>query len=917
MGGTSEDRTTGLLGRQSECDVLDALVADVASGTSRVLVLRGEAGAGKSALLGRLRAAVPGWRLLSAVGVESEMELAYSGLHQLCAPLTALLDRLPVPQQQALETVFGLSAGPPPDQFLVALATLNLLAEAAEPEPALCAVDDAQWLDQATIRVLAFVARRLLAERLALVCVARAEIGDHVLPEAPTLPVRGLGHDDSRTLLLSSLHGPLDEAVCEQLVVESHGNPLALIELPREWTTAELAGGFGLPDTQPVTSRIERSYARRIEQLPSPSRLLLVTAAADPVGDLALLQRALGVLGTDLAAAAPAVDDGLLDLRRHVEFAHPLVRSAAYRTAPVEDRRRAHRALAEATDAGLDPDRRAWHRARAAAGPDEDVAAEMERSAVRAQARGGLSAAAAFLTRAAELTPDPEVRAGRALAAAGADVHAGAFDSALAMLAMAEAGQVAEPQRALMDLLRAQLAFASSRGRDAVPLLLSAAGRLEPLDPGLARDTYLDAFAAALFAARLEGTVGVLDIAKAARSAPPRGCEPTPADALLDALVALTDGYDLGVPACRVAIELLGRVEVPDDRLRWLWQGCVLALETWDDAAADTLSAQHVAAARGSGALSDLSLALSSRIPVLVLCGELPAADTLVSEAASVEEATGISAAPYGGLIVAAWQGRDRVTRELVAATLAGATERGEGVGVAICEYARAVLGNATGRYEEAMAAAQSASAYDEVVVANWGLPELVEAATRTGRLDVAADALDRLAARAHASGTAWVRGVEARSRALLAEGDAAEDAYREAVALLAATRARADLARTRLLYGEWLRRANRRMDAREQLTEALDEFTAMGMSGFAERSRREVLATGATVRKRATPAGHDLTAQEAQIARLARDGLSNPEIAAQLFISARTVEWHLRKVFVKVGVHSRRQLRQIELAHR
>jgi DNA-binding CsgD family transcriptional regulator len=917
MGGSREEGSSGLLGRQDECDVLDALVADAAAGTSRVLVLRGEAGAGKSALVAHVSAGVRGWRVLSAVGVESEMELAYSGLHQLCTPLTGLLDRLPSPQRQALSTVFGLSAGPAPDPFLVALAALSLLAEAAENEPVLCTVDDAQWLDQASIQVLTFVARRLLAERVALVCVARAGIGDQVLPAMPTLSVGGLGHDDGRRLLLSNLHGPLDEVVCEQLVAESHGNPLALIELPREWTAAQLAGGFGLPDAQHVASRIEQSYARRIEQLPPPTRLLLVTAAADPVGDLTVLHRALGVLDVDFAAAAPAVDDRLLDLRRRVEFAHPLVRSAAYRTAPVDDRRRAHHALALATDVTQDPDRHAWHRARAAAGPDEDVATEMERSAVRAQARGGLAAAAAFRTRAAELTPDPAHRVARALDAAAANLQAGTFDSAVAMLAMADAGPVEDPQRAFMDLLRAQLAFGSSRGRDAAPLLLSAAGRLEPLDPGLARDTYLDAFGAALFAARLEGSVGVPQVAKAARSAPRRpGGERTPADALLDALVAMTDGYDVGVPACREAVALLGRVAVPEDRLRWLWQGGVLALETWDDAGAYALTTRHVDAARRSGALSELSLALSSRIPVLVLCGELPTAAALVSESASVEEATGISAAPYGALIVAAWQGRERATQEMVAATLAGATARGEGVGVAICEYSRAVLGNATGRYEEALAAAAGASGYDEVVVANWGLVELVEAATRTGRVDDAEEALDRLAGRARAAGTPWVRGVEARSRALLAAGDAAEDGYRQALALLGTTRAGADLARARLLYGEWLRRANRRMDAREQLSAALDAFTAMGMAAFAERARREVLATGATVRKRAVPAGHDLTAQELQIARLARDGLSNPEIAAQLFISARTVEWHLRKVFVKVGVHSRRQLRQVDLAH-
>jgi DNA-binding CsgD family transcriptional regulator len=875
-------------------------------------VLRGEAGAGKSALVQYVSARAATWRVLSAVGVESEMELAYNGLHQLCGPLFELMDRLPAPQRDALGTVFGVTVGPVPARFVVALAALSLLAEAAEHEPVLCVVDDAHWLDQASAQVLAFVARRLLAERVGIVAAARTGIGDQVLAGMPKLSVRGLNDRDGRELLLENLRGPVDPEVCEQIVAESHGNPLALLELPRGWTAEEVAGGFGILEAQHVTTRIHQSYARRIVQLPADSRLLVLAAAAESIGDPGLLQRAVHSFGVDMKAAGPAVDAGVLQIRRRVEFVHPLARAAAYQVAPPEDRRRAHQALADATDPEVDPDRRAWHRARAAAAPDEDVAVELEHSAARAGARGGMAAVAAFLTRASELTPDPVLRVSRALGAAAANVQAGSFDTAFAMLEMAEEGPVAEPQRAMMDLLRAQLAFASSRGNDATPLLMAAAGRLESLDPPLARQTYVDAFGAALFGARLNDTVGVSDVARAARAAPAAAVgESSPADLLLDALVGLSDGYAAGAPACKAAVQHLRDVDVPEDKLRWLWLGGVIALELWDAEGADSLSSRHVRIARQTGALSDLALALSSHIPVLVFRGELRAAASLVAEASSVEEATGITAAPYGALIVAAWRSSEREARELIGTTIRAASARGEGVGVAICEYSRAVLCNSFGRYEEGLIAAQGASDYREVVVENWGLVEVIEAAARTGRVEVAAEALDRLSAKARASGTDWVVGVESRSRALLSHDDDAESLYQDAIGRLGRVPAGADLARAHLLYGEWLRRTRRRVDARTELHGAFDMFTDMGMDGFAERARREVLATGATLRKRTPDTEHELTPQEAQIARLARDDLSNREIGAQLFISARTVEWHMRKVFTKLGVSSRRQLHQ------
>src|SRR6516165_749559 len=901
-------------------------MADVLAGASRVLVLRGEAGVGKSALLGYLSGRIAGeagggggWRVASAVGVESEMELAYSGLHQLCAPLLDHLDELPPPQRDALTTVFGLSAGPAPDRFLVGLAALTLVAQAAEQRPLACIIDDAQWLDGASAQLFGFVARRLLAERVALVCAARAGIGDGVLAGLPSLEIGGLSDGDARPLLLRHVPGPIDAAVTDQIIAESHGNPLALLELPRTWQTAELAGGFGLPAGQPVAGKIEHSYIQRLRLLPADTQLLVLTAAAEPLGDPILLRRAADALGIDMMAAAPAVDAGLVQVRIRVEFAHPLVRSAAYRAADAADRRRVHSALADATDALTDPDRRAWHRARATSGPDEQVAAELEQSADRAQARAGLAAAAAFLTRATELTPLPQARTRRALAAAFANVQAGAFENTRTLLTIARDGPADELQRAQIDLVRAQMAFASSRGNEATLLLLAAAQRLQSLNLQLTRQTYLDAFSAAQFAARLDEGVGTAEVARAARAAPRRpDDEPTPGDVLLDAFVALTDDYATAVPLGRDALTRLRRDPgSATANLRWLWQGCVLALELWDDESADDLSGHHLRLARQTGALSELPLALGSRTPVLVFCGELAAAAALVEESRSVHEAASIAEAPYGALILTAWRGQATEARELIEVTIGEASARGEGVGVAICEYSHAVLCNGLGQYDEALAAARGARADPrEMVAHNWGMTELIESAVRAGRPDLAAEALQRLTTKAQACRTDWALGIEARSRALLSTGDIAERGFREAIEHLSRARVHGELARAYLLYGEWLRQADRRADARRELTRAYEMFTAMGMDGFAERTRRELLATGATVRQRTADATEQLTEQEALIARRARDGLSNPEIGAQLFISARTVEWYLRKVYAKLGISSRRQL-QLALADR
>ncbi|OKI54660.1 helix-turn-helix transcriptional regulator [Micromonospora sp. CB01531] len=908
-----------LVGRLTECEQLDRLASEVLTGASRVLVLRSEPGMGKSALLGYLSQRVADWQVVSAVGAESEMELAYSGLHQLCAPLLDHLDELPTEQREAMATVFGLGNGPVPDRFLVGLGTLTLMAQAAEQRPLACIVDDAQWLDQASAQVLAFVARRLVAERVALVCAARTGAGDSVLTGLPELPVYGLSDRDARPLLLDNLHGPLDAAVIDQIVAESHGNPLALLELPRAWRETDLAGGFGLPgDSQAIAGKIERSYARRLELLPAETQLLTLVVAADPVGDPALIRRAADALSVTMAAMEPAVDAGIIRVHDRVEFAHPLARSSVYRAAATADRRRAHQVLAEVIDAQADPDRRAWHRARATDIPDEDVAAELELSADRAAARAGLAAAAAFLTRAAELTPLRAAQTRRALAAASANVQAGAFGTVQSMLTIAESGPIDQLQRAQIELVRAQLAFGSGRGEEAMLLMLAAARRLQPLSLELARQTYLDAFSAAQFAGRLEEGVGTAEVARAAQSAAlPPDAERTAGDLLLDAFIAITVDHADAVPRGREALAaLLGDTDPARDTLRWLWQGCVLALELWDDESAYILSERHLQRARKTGALTELPLALGSHTPVLVFSGELAAAASLAEEARSVLGSAGIAEAPYGALILGAWRGQVRETKDLIDVTKRAATSRGEGIGVAICEYSRAVLYNGLGQYDEAFEAARDACADPKEMVAhNWAMAELIESAVRTGRADLAQETLTRLTRKAQACRTDWALGIEARSQALLNDEDA-EPKFREAIERLGRARVRAELARAHLLYGEWLRRAKRRIDAREELTKAEEMFAAMGMEGFAQRARRELLATGATPRKRTVDTTNELTAQEALVARLARDGMSNPQIGGHLFLSTRTVEWHLSKIFAKLRITSRRQLRQALANH-
>ncbi|HET7049063.1 MAG TPA: AAA family ATPase [Solirubrobacteraceae bacterium] len=899
-----------LHGRRGERDVLHRLLEAVRGGQSRVLVVCGEPGVGKTALLQSAIESASGFRVERAVGVESEMELAFAALQQLSASMLDRLDRLPAPQRDALGVAFGLRAGNAPDRFLVGLAVLSLLAEVAEEQPLVCVVDDAQWLDRASAQALVFVARRLLAESVALVLVTREPSEE--LEALPRLVVEGLRNGDARALLGSVLRVPLDDRVRERIVAETRGNPLALLELPRGLTPDELAGGFGLPDAPGLSGRIEESFRRRLAGLSAETRQLLLVAAAEPVGDPVLLWRAADRLGIGVQAAADT--DGLLTIGARVTFRHPLVRSAVYRAASPGDRLAVHQALADATDAEVDPDRRAWHLAQATPGLDEDVASELERSADRAQARGGLAAAAAFLECASALTPEPSCRSQRALAAAQAKHQAGAFDAALRLIAIAEAGPLHELQRAQVDLLRGQIAFSLGRGSDAQPLLLRAAKRLEPLDQRLARETYLDALAAVFAPGMVASDESVLETARAARAAPPASQPPHVSDLLLDGLALLiTEGYAEGTPMLRRAVNAFRREDVSGgDGRRWLSLVARLPAFLWDDEAWDAISARLVRLARDAGALSVLPLALANHSAARLFEGEFAVATSLLEEVAAVNEATGASFAPYVGLAHAAFQGREAEVTPLIEAATTELVRRGDGLGLTFIHWVTAVLHNGLGRYEEALAAVQQEG--EDTYASwwrDWGLVELIEAAARSGKAELAVDALGRLSQATAASGTDWALGLEARSRALVTEGEAAEPLYRRAIEALGRTRVRVELARAHLLYGEWLRRERRGLDAREQLRHAHKLFTEFGMEAFAERARVELEATGEHARKRTVETRDDLTPQEAQVSRLAADGATNREIAAQLFISPSTVDYHLRKAFRKLGVRSRHQLKQ------
>jgi DNA-binding CsgD family transcriptional regulator len=898
-----------LTGRSVECAAVDRLLRSVCSGESRALVVHGDPGIGKTALLEYLAWTAAACRVLRAGGVQSEMEIAFAGLHQICSPMLGRLEAIPEPQRDALRITFGMISGPMPDPFLVGLGVLSLLSEAAAEQPVLCIVDDEQWLDRASARILAFVARRLGEESVGLVIGARDPSTEFT--GLPALIVGGLPEGDARLLLESVLTTAVDSAVRDRIVAEAGGNPLALLEFPRDLTAAELAGGFALPQAKTLSQSIEERFLRRTDALPAATKRLLLLASAEPVGDPRLVRQAAARLGIDFSAARPAGEAGLVEFSDRIRFRHPLVRSAIYWSFPEADRREVHRALAEVTDPSLDPDRRAWHLAQAVDGPDEDVADELERSAGRAQARGGFAAAAAFLERATALTRDPVLRVRRALDGAQANVQAGAIDSAQGLLEVGAAGPLSELAFARVALVRAQIAFVNNRGNDAAPLLVEAAGKFESVDQDLARSTYLDALVAAQFAGRFAAAGGtLLDVARAASDVSSRRGAPAEADLLLDGLADMfTRGYASAFPILRRAVKAMRPMPLAQE-LRWLSMGYAAALTMWDHATTKAMSARWMQLARDAGALSEMPLALMSRTYVLIAEGDLTAASLAVEEMTAAIAATESAFLPYGAIGVAACRGDEIDLLPMIEMTIEKAGQRGEGFGISAAHWAKAVLHNGHGRYGEALAAAKVASEVSyELGLSTWALIELIEAAAHLGDADAASRAFDELKEMTHASASDWGLGVQSRMNALLSDGDIADRIYQESIARLSDTPMRFELARARLYYGEWLRRNRRRGDALKQLRIGCSSFDEMGMAAFAERTRRQLRAAGDTARVRSQEAPVRLTEQERQIARLAREGLTNPEIGTRLFISARTVQYHLKKVFAKLDISSRAQI--------
>jgi DNA-binding CsgD family transcriptional regulator len=901
---------TSLLGRRAECSVLDRLIDAVRSGESQALVVHGEPGAGKTALLDWAASQADGMRVAQVAGVQAEKGMEFAGLHQLLIPFLGGLDGLPGPQRQALRSAFGLVEGPP-DQLLVGLAALKLLTDAAAGQPVLCLVDDAQWLAQVSVEVLGFIARRLGADRVGMLFTVREGEGPAAaLADLPERMLGGLPEEVAGELLAVSAGAPVDVQVSRRIAAGTAGNPLALVEAAGELTPAELSGAVPLGWPLRSGGRLEELYLTWVRELPAGTRTLLLVAAADPTGDPALVAKAAGQLGIDPEAGEVAGAERLVSWEPRVRFRHPLIRSAAYYAAPAVARRRAHAALAAVTDPGADPDRRAWHLSEATDGPDEQVAAELERSAGRAQARGGLAAIAAFLERAAALTPDLTRRAGRTLAAAETNVRAGAFGKARDLLAAAEAGPLDEFASARADLLHGQIAFASGVGSDTPLLLLKAAKQLEPLDLDLARQAYVDACQAAFLAGHLAGAGDLLEVSRAALALPPPAHPPRLVDLALDGFARLvTDGPAAAAPVLRRATSVITSSETPAaEILRWSWIITAADEALWDDGGWP-VTAQQVQLAREAGALDQLPILLNRMAVHSVWSGEFTAATSLIAEADAVREATGACLAPYAAMMLATFRGSQAEAAALIQSAIEQAASWGQGLAVTVAHWVAAILCNSLGRHEEALSAARQVSEHEHVFVSVWALPELIEAAARTGNPRMAGEALDRLTETALAGETDSGLGIEARSRALLTEGEAAERLYGEAISRLSHSQRRPELARAHLLYGEWLRRQRRRRDARDQLRTAVEMFDAMGMEAFAGRARAELGATGEWARPRGPGTPEVLTPQEAQIARLVAGHLTNREIAARLFISASTVEYHLRKIFRKLGVTSRGQL--------
>jgi DNA-binding CsgD family transcriptional regulator len=900
------------VGRSREFSRLDGLLAGACRGRSGVLVLRGEAGIGKTKLLEAVVSSATDWQVLRTVGVGSEAEFAFAALHQLCRPSLDLLGELPGPQRDALGAAFGLTATAPPERFLVGLATLSLLSAAASERPVVCVVDDAQWLDRESAQTLAFVARRLLTDPIVMLFATRNDAGE--LAGLPDLVLSGLADEDADELLSSVVEGPLAPRVRSRVIEETRGNPLALLELPRGLTTADLAVGFGVPVEMPMSRRIEETFGRRIQQLPFDTRRLLVIAAADQVGQAATVWRAAAKLGIGADAVEAAEVAGLVNLDSLVRFRHPLVRSAVYRGASRQERQIAHRALADVSHPVIEPDRRAWHLAAATDEPDEGVADELERSAGRAHERGGLVAAATFLERSAELTPDLERRAVRRLLAAGAFLLSGMIDRARQTLELT-AGQLADPvARAQAMRMEGALRFADGRGGDTPSQLFGAALTLREFDPRLASETMMEALEAAMWAAQLTTGTTMGDVAEAVRPWFEANAPDSTATFLLQgysrrAIV----GYPSPVEPWRQAV-LAGADDVSGStRLQLLGMLWNSTGDMLDYQSHISVARERVRQARQEGALATLPIALVCLAWSELLGGRIEAAEALNAEATEIAQATGVPEFPGAhGIVrlgILGWRGHERETRQLAKEVVAEAVERGQGLTVRIVDMVLATHELGFGRNEEAMRHALTVFEDDPWYVGSMSVVDLIEGACRSNHRDVAEAALARLSERAEASQTPWALGLLARSRALMAPDNEAEHSYLEALEALGRSGVMTAFGRAQLLYGEWLRGQRRRREAREQLHSARDTLLVTGAGAFARRAEAELIAAGERTGGRRDETRSELTSQELQVAQLAAEGQSNSEIAAQLYISPHTVSYHLGKVYDKLQVRSRNQL--------
>jgi DNA-binding CsgD family transcriptional regulator len=907
-----------LLGRREEQRRLAALLHEAREGQARVLVLRGEAGIGKTALLSDLAENAEDFCLCRTGGVESEMELAYGGLQQLCRPLAGHNGELASLHRNVLDQVFGLTEGAPPERFLVGIAALDLVATAAQKQPIVWLVDDAQWIDRASMQAIAFVGRRLLAERVVILIATRDVSDEDELAGLPELRLGGLNTEDAGRLFDLVVSGPTDPLVRDRIISETRGNPLALLELPRAWTTAELVEGLSDAAGIPLTGRLESAFAKRLRELPPDTQTLLALAAADPTGDPALLWSAAQRLGLDWSAIAPAEHAGLLEVGQGVHFRHPLVRAAAYRCAPLKKRLEVHRILAEVADPIHDADRRAWHWACSTVSHDEKIAAELERTAGQARAHGGLLAAAALLERAALLTPHGDRRANRTLAAAKAKRDAGAFQAAVRLLSVADTEPPSELRTALADQLRGKIAFDQRRSSEAAGLLLSAAQRIEPFAPRAARDMHLEALAAAVWAGGPGDRELAVKAAQAARATSWAENPPRTADLVLDAIASrVTEGYAAAAPALALALDAIrdyGLGSDDADDLLWLTGNRLaglIATEAWDYEAGLALAERQVRVARESGALVQLQFALNFLANHVIVSGDLRSAAALLEEERLLSTMTLVT--PNRTMLIDALRGDTGRTVPLVQAMIETG-ESGHGRVIFFAHYAAAVLYNGLGRHADALAHARQVIESDALGFQTLAAGELAEASSREGDTDLLSYMSTWMQVRAAATPTEWALGMSARIQALGADGTDADALYQESIVHFGKTPLRIELARSQLLYGEWLRRERRNLDARVELRTALRLFREFGVEAFGDRARIELEATGERTRPQAADSEAHLTPQESQVARLAAEGLTNREIAARLFIGQSTVEYHLVKVFRKLDVRSRTQLAHLKL---